>query len=241
VTDAVAMALATGFLGGFGHCIGMCGPIVGSLAIASGPLGPRRSMLGQAAYHAGRVTTYALLGGLLGLTGAFVNVAGRLAGLQQGVAIVAGVLMIVLGLGAAGPSSPPSPPRPGSGAAKATLRMNPWWELKRLEARAAGRVVGLVRELLGGGPGRLYPAGLALGFLPCGLSWTVFLGAAGTGSLAEGFLVALAFGLGTVPALLAAGAAGTWLGVRARGALYRLGGVLVAVMGLLFLVRGLRA
>jgi sulfite exporter TauE/SafE len=219
VTEAVAMALATGFLGGFGHCVGMCGPLVGSLALAAGPLGPRRSLSGQLAYHAGRLTTYAALGAVLGLTGSFVNVAGRLAGLSQVVAVVAGALMILLGLGAAGLST----------------------ALGRLEARTSARVVAFVRDVVGGGPGRLYPAGLALGFLPCGLSWTVFLGAAGTGSLPEGLLLALAFGLGTVPALLLAGAVATWLGVRARGLLYRMGGVLVAAMGVLFLVRGLRA
>jgi sulfite exporter TauE/SafE len=230
VTAAVAMALATGLVGGFGHCIAMCGPLVGSLAIAlgrgggaapgsAGRLWPRRAMAGQLAYHAGRVTTYAFLGGLLGLTGSFVNVAGRLAGFSQAVAVAAGVVMVLLGLGAAGVSG---------------------W-LRGLEARASARVVAFVREVVGGGPGRLYPAGLALGFLPCGLSWTVFLGAAGTGSPVEGFLVALAFGLGTVPALLLAGAAGAWLGLRARGVLYRLGGVLVAAMGVLFIVRGLRA
>jgi sulfite exporter TauE/SafE len=229
VTDAVAMALVTGLLGGFGHCVGMCGPLVGSLAMAQsrggspsagsdGLIRLRGTLAGQAAYHAGRISTYALLGGLLGLTGSFVNVAGRLAGLSQAVAIGAGALMILLGLGAVGLSG----------------------ALRRLEARASARVVGLVRGLLGGGPGRLYPTGLALGFLPCGLSWTVFLGAAGTGSLPEGFLVALAFGLGTVPALLLAGAAGAWLGVRARGLLYRGGGLLVAAMGVLFVVRGLR-
>jgi len=57
--DPIAMALLTGLLGGFGHCIGMCGPLVGAFALASGSLGPRRSMAGQLAYHAGRVTTYA--------------------------------------------------------------------------------------------------------------------------------------------------------------------------------------
>jgi hypothetical protein len=96
-----------------------------------------------------------------------------------------------------------------------------------------------VRGVLeGGGPGRLYPTGLALGLLPCGLSWTVFLGAAGTGSLPEGLLVALAFGLGTVPALLAIGVAGSAIGARARGALVRAGGVLVALLGVLFVLRG---
>jgi uncharacterized protein len=217
VTSAVAMAFATGLLGSFGHCVGMCGPLVGSLALAAGPLGARRAVLGQLAYHAGRVTTYAALGAAMGLTGSFLNVAGRLAGLQQAVAVLAGALMILLGLGAAGLSA----------------------ALKRVEARASARVVALVRSLLdGGGAGRLYPTGLALGLLPCGLSWTAFLGAAGTGSVAEGFLLALAFGLGTVPALLAVGAAGAALGARGRGRLARAGGVLVALLGVLFVLRG---
>jgi sulfite exporter TauE/SafE len=213
----VAVAFATGLLGGFGHCAAMCGPLVGSLALAAGPLGARRALLGQLAYHAGRVTTYAAVGAVMGLTGSFVNVAGRLAGVQQVVALAAGALMILLGLGVAGVST----------------------ALKRLEARASGKVIALVRGLLeGGGPGRLYPTGLALGLLPCGLSWTVFLGAAGTGSLPEGLLVALAFGLGTIPALLAVGAAGAALAARSRGALARAGGIAVALLGVLFVLRG---
>jgi len=218
LTDAVAVAFATGLVGSLGHCAGMCGPLVGSFALAAAPLGARRSLLGQLAYHAGRVTTYGAVGAVMGLTGSFVNVAGRLAGVQQVVAVLAGLLMVLLGLGAAGLSA----------------------ALKSLEARASARVIGLVRGILeGGGPGRLYPTGLALGLLPCGLSWTVFLGAAGTGSAAEGLLLALAFGLGTVPALLAVGAAGVAVGVRARGLLARAGGVLVAALGVLLVVRGL--
>jgi len=217
VTSAVGMAFVTGLLGSFGHCAAMCGPLVGSLALAAGPLGVRRSVFGQLAYHAGRITTYGAIGAAMGLTGSFVNVAGRLAGVQQVVAIAAGVLMILLGLGAVGLSA----------------------RLKRLEARASGKVIALVRGVVeGGGPGRLYPTGLALGLLPCGLSWTVFLGAAGTGSLPEGLLLALAFGLGTTPALLLVAAAGGAVGARVRGVLVRAGGVLVTLLGVLFLLRG---
>lgn len=218
------MAFVTGLLGGFGHCAAMCGPLVGSLALAAAPGGARRSLAGQLAYHAGRVTTYGAVGAAMGLTGSFVNVAGRLAGVQQVVAVAAGVLMVLLGLGSAGLVG----------------------ALKRLEARASGRVIALVRGVLeGGGPGRLYPTGLALGILPCGLSWTVFLGAAGTGSLPEGLLLAVAFGLGTVPALLLIGAAtgaaagAGRLGGRARVLLVRAGGLLVAALGVLFVLRGL--
>jgi len=211
------MAFAAGLVGSFGHCVGMCGPIVGSLALAAAPLGARRSLLGQLAYHAGRVTTYAVLGAAMGLTGSFVNVAGRLAGVQAAVSVLAGLLMVLLGIGVAGLSA----------------------ALRRIEARASARLVALVRGILeGGGPSRLYPTGLALGLLPCGLSWTMFLGSAGTGSAVEGLLLALAFGLGTVPALLLAGAAATAIGLRARGALARAGGILVALLGLLFVLRG---
>jgi sulfite exporter TauE/SafE len=217
LSSAVAAALVTGLLGSFGHCAAMCGPLVGSLALAAGPGGPRRSIAGQLAYHAGRVTTYGAVGAVMGLTGSFVNVAGRLAGVQQAVAVGAGVLMVLLGLGTAGLSP----------------------ALRRLEARASGRTVALVRGVLeGGGAGRLYPAGLALGLLPCGLSWTVFLGAAGTGSPVEGLLVALAFGLGTTPALLLVGAAGSALRFRARAAVVRAGGAVVALLGVLFVLRG---
>lgn len=218
MSGPIAMAFVTGLLGSFGHCVGMCGPLVGSLALVTGPLGARRSLAGQLAYHAGRVTTYGAVGAAMGLTGAFVNVAGRLAGVQQAVSVGAGALLILLGLGAAGVNE----------------------ALRRLEARASGRVMALVRgALAGGGPGRLYPTGLALGLLPCGFSWTAFLGSAGTGSAVEGLLFALAFGLGTVPALLLAGVAGSAIGARARGVFARLGGVLVALLGVVLVLRGL--
>jgi sulfite exporter TauE/SafE len=211
------MAFVTGLLGGFGHCLPMCGPLVASFALAGAPRGTARALQGQLAYHAGRLTTYALVGAVMGLTGSFVNVAGRLAGVTAAASILAGLVMILMGLGAAGVAT----------------------AVKRVEARAAGKVSAFARSLLEGGTaGRLYPLGLVLGLLPCGLSWTFFLGAAGTGHPAAGLLLALAFGLGTLPALLLAGAATTWLGARAKGALYRAGGLLVAALGVVFVLRG---
>ena len=218
MTSAIAVAFVTGLVGSFGHCAGMCGPLVGSFALAAAPLGARRALLGQLAYHAGRVTTYALVGAAMGLTGSFVNVAGRMAGLQEVVAVAAGALMVLMGLGAAG-----------------LLAF-----ARRAEERVAGKVFRAVRGVLeGGGIGRYYALGLVLGFLPCGLSYSAFGGAAATGSLPRGLLFALAFALGTVPALLLVGGLASAISPRLRGALYRLGGVAVAVVGLLFVLRGL--
>jgi sulfite exporter TauE/SafE len=214
----LVLAATTGLLGGFGHCAGMCGPLAASLGVVSGPQGARRALAGQALYNAGRVTTYATLGGLMGLTGSFVNTAGRLAGLQNAVSVAAGALMVLMGLGAAG--------------------VAPW--ARRVEERVAGRLFRAVRSVLeGGGLGRHYTLGLMLGFLPCGLSYSVFMGSAATGGLPQGLLFALAFALGTVPALLLVGGTAAALSPRLRGALYRAGGLAVVAVGTLFVLRGL--
>jgi len=214
----LVLAATTGLIGGFGHCAGMCGPLVASLGLGAPRAGLRRALAGQLLYHAGRVTTYATIGALMGLTGSFVNTAGHLAGLQNVVSVLAGVLMVAMGLGAAGlvPSA------------------------RRLEERLSGRLFRVVRSVLdGGGTGRFYALGLSFGFLPCGLSYSAFVGAAGTGGLPEGLLFALAFALGTVPALFLVGAAAAALSARLRGVLQRLGGAAVVVVGLVFLARGL--
>lgn len=221
----VGASAATGLLMGFSHCLGMCGPLVASFGLtagsASGSASRSRSVLGAAVeqlpYHLGRVTTYAAIGAVMGATGAFVNLAGRLAGLGEVVALLAGALMVALGLGAAGVSA----------------------FLGRLEATASRRLMLLLRPLLQGGPSRLYPLGLALGFLPCGVSWTIFLGSAASGGAAPGLLMALSFGLATVPGLLLPALLGAVIGQRARGALRRAGGLVVAALGVLFILRGL--
>ena len=214
MTPEWSIALLTGLLGGFGHCIGMCGPLVASFALHD--RGPR-ALTAQALYHAGRVLSYACIGALMGLAGSFLDVAGRLAGIQSAISVLAGALMVLLGLGIAGVLPlPKALARPG----------------QRL-----GRAAGVILE--GASPLRFFPLGLLFGFLPCGLSLTAFMGAAATGNPARGFLFALVFGLATTPALLAFGALVGILGSRARGLLYRSGGVAVAAAGLLFIRRGI--
>jgi sulfite exporter TauE/SafE len=223
MTAGVLAALATGLLGGFGHCLGMCGPIAGAVGVAAGHGAPggsaaRRALAVQLAYNAGRVTTYGFVGFAMGLTGSFVNTAARLAGFQDAVSLVAGALMILLGLGALGVAG----------------------FARRLEQRLSARVFRVARAVLaGGGAARSYPLGLLLGFLPCGLSYSAFMAAAATGHPASGLAVALAFGAGTAPALVVAGVAAGALGPRLRGALYRAGGALVVALGAGFVLRGL--
>jgi sulfite exporter TauE/SafE len=215
------LALTTGLLGGFGHCIGMCGPVVASYALAARPSGSRTSagvLVDHLLYNAGRVMTYACIGAVMGLTGSFVNVAGRIAGFQNIIAMTAGIMMIVMGMSIAG-----------------IRGATAWIEQHNLPVLRIAR-----QATLSDSPLRFLLLGLILGLLPCGLSYTIFLAAAASGSALGGMVTALLFGLGTLPALLVFGTVLSSLSAVLRGAIYRAGGVIVMIMGVYFLLKGLR-
>jgi uncharacterized protein len=88
--------------------------------------------------------------------------------------------------------------------------------------------------------GRYYPLGLVLGLLPCGLSYTAFIAAAGSGTPLAGLLTMLFFGAGTVPALALFGVAVAYFGSRMRSRMQRAGGVAVIVMGLYYMLKGIQ-
>jgi sulfite exporter TauE/SafE len=216
------LAMATGFIGGFGHCIGMCGPLVASSVLhatareGSGRAGGRFAI--QALYHAGRLTTYGVVGAVMGLAGSFVNVATRLAGIQNGVMIAAGAVMIFMGLGILG-----------------IVGGTVWLERHNtLVLRAAKKLFG------GTAAARYYPLGLVLGLLPCGLSYTAFIAAAGAGSPGGGLFTMLAFGAGTVPALALFGVAVSYFGSHLRLWMQKAGGGAVIVMGVYYVVKGIQ-
>ncbi len=215
------LALTTGLLGGFGHCIGMCGPLIAGPALGFSSQRVAKAFpeqaLSQALYHAGRITTYGIVGAIMGLAGSFIDVAGRMAGIQNTVMVLAGFLMILMGLSIVG------------------FFRSGWLERHNIFIlRAAKKLLDGVSRL------RYYPLGLILGLLPCGLSYTVFIAAAGTGSPGAGTLTMLAFGMGTVPALAFFGVLVSYFGSQARRVVQKAGGVTVIVMGVLYLIKGIK-
>ena len=206
------IAFAAGFFGGFGHCSGMCGPIVAAFSAGRG----RALILQQALYNSGRVMTYTLLGALVGSAGSFVGVASRLEGAQYALLAITGILMISAGISVAAEAG---------GLVGLIERHN------APVLRIASRITDTRSDI------KFLPLGLVLGFLPCGLSYTILIGAAGSGSMALGAGVMLGFGLGTVPAMFLIGALAGKLGHLMRGTMYRIGGALVALMGALYLYR----
>jgi len=210
-------AFTTGLVGGFGHCAGMCGPIIVSHTL-QGTSSLFDRLLSGILYNAGRITTYMFLGALMGLAGSFVNVAGKIAGFQEVVAILAGLFMIFMGLSISG-----------------FLGKAAWLEgHSGILFKAASYI------MMEKSQWRYFPLGALFGFIPCGLSYSIFIASAGTGGFLSGMLVSLIFGLGTLPSLLLVGAAAAYIGSKLRGLLYRAAGAIVIVTGILFLIRGMK-
>jgi sulfite exporter TauE/SafE len=179
------------------HCAGMCGGIV--VAFSAGrPLLPARALWRrQAAFNSGRITSYAA-------AGAFAGAAAHLLSalpLQAALYAAANLFLVLVGLQLAGWSAP---------ARWIEALGAPLW--RRLQPLAARLTSGL-------SPFQSYAAGAVWGWLPCGLVYGALAAAAASGHPARGALGMAAFGLGTLPWLLAAGAGAAqlrrWLSARA--------------------------
>jgi len=184
------MALLAGFLGGV-HCLGMCGGIVAAMGMHAG--GQARWQT-QAGYNLGRISSYAAAGALAGLVGSAAFLSERLLPAQNALYILAQIMLILVGLYLAGLN-------------RAVLWVERFggglW--RRLQPR-----VGALFPV--DGFGKAVIAGLLWGWLPCGLVYSMLVSALATGDPRAGAVLMLAFGLGTLPNLLAMG----WAAARLR-------------------------
>lgn len=181
-------ALTVGLLGGI-HCLTMCGGVVGALTLGLDPRHrpPLRMLPLQLGYNLGRIAGYGLAGALAGGLGAVLLQLDALQLAQRTLYLIAALTMILLGLYLAGW---------GQGLAPLERLALPLW--RRLEPLARRWLpVRSMAQALG--------VGLVWAWLPCGLVYGVLISAAATGSPADGALVMLSFGLGTLPNLLGIG------------------------------------
>ncbi len=203
-------ALILGLLGG-GHCLGMCGGLMGALTLAIPPGQRARRLRLLLAYNLGRILSYAAAGLLIGLAGWAVASSPAAMLLR----VLAGLLLIAMGLYLAGWWS-------GLTRIEAVGR-HLWRHLQPVASRLMP-VSSLPRALL---------LGAVWGWLPCGLVYSTLLWASSQGSPGESALLMLAFGLGTWPVLLATGMAAERLTalLRRRGVRVA-GGLLVILFGI---------
>ena len=80
--------------------------------------------------------------------------------------------------------------------------------------------------------------GMAVGFLPCMLSWAMIVKAATVPTPLHGFLTTMAFGLGTVPALFLTGLSASLLSLRVRFFGERAAAAAVMAMGCILVFKG---
>ncbi|MBA1272878.1 sulfite exporter TauE/SafE family protein [Stutzerimonas azotifigens] len=203
-------AFVLGLLGG-GHCLGMCGGLMGALTLGIPAEQRSRRLRLLVGYNLGRVLSYTAAGLLVGLAGWAVSNSPASTAMR----VVAALLLIAMGLYLAG-----------------------WWSgLTRIEALGRGlwkHLRPVASRLM---PVKTLPRALLLGalwgWLPCGLVYSTLLWSASQGDAWESALLMLAFGIGTWPVLLATGLAAERLMAVLRKRRVRMaGGVLVMLFGL---------
>ena len=212
------LLLAAGMLAGFSHCIGMCGPLVTTFIVRQQPTN-HISSTPLITYQIGRLTTYVVLGVIMGTAGSVVRVNVVGSGWQGNLSILIGGLMLLTGLSLWG--------------------VLPW--LRQLEgARFAHRLTGWMRRLFRSShPVAPLVLGLANGLLPCGAVYAMAFVAATSGDPVRGAMIMLAFGLGTLPAMLGVSFLASRLAPGFRSNLYRFAAALVMVVGVQLTMRRL--
>lgn len=208
-------ALVAG-LAASGHCIGMCGGIAGALAMRNqrSPTGARVAT--ALAYNLSRITSYAVAGGIAGLLGRTLLDAVDVKPLSVAFRVLAGLIML---------------------AAAGRLLFG-WRLLDPIEAAGSGlwrRIAPWAgRQGRAGGIGGAIGLGLAWGWLPCGMTYSMLLLAATTAGVGTGAAVMLAFGLGTLPSMVTASLAFDRIAraLASRASLRTIAGALLLAFGL---------
>lgn len=184
VDFSIFAVFLVGLLGGV-HCIGMCGSLVGILTSQLPKHGMRWPF--HLAYNGGRLASYTVAGALAGSIGQAGLLLRDAVPVQHLLFALSSFMLIALGLYLAGV----------------------WSMVRRIEQLGGvlwQRIQPLTRRLFPiATPMRALSLGMLWGWLPCGLVYSVLITALASGQAQSGAMIMLAFGLGTLPNLLAIG------------------------------------
>lgn len=211
----VGAALVAGFAGS-AHCGVMCGGIATALAARSGAAGLGSAARSALGFNAGRLAGYALVGVALQILVQTLGGAVPGARFASVLRIVAAAWMVAL-------------------AVRLLFERDIAW-VARLGAWCWRRIAPLAAPAMRlPQPARNVALGMLWGFMPCGLVYSVLLVAASAPQAWDAAAIMLAFGLGTMPALLGIATGGAWGfgGLARRASLRRVAGVVVLGCGIL--------
>lgn len=219
LTLQLPLVALSGMLGS-AHCLGMCGAISATMNLGARTV--RASIARQTLWSLGRIFTYSFLGMVAGfatsrLTASqLVRSQGNAVVIQAIFAVAAGGLLIWQGLLATG------------------------WLKRRQTAGGQCLTASVFGQFLqGGSKTGVFIAGILTGFLPCGLVYSFLALAAATTSFWKGAVLMTAFGLGTTPVMIVAGAGLSVASLQLRQRLLKLAAICVLVTGILTTGRGI--
>lgn len=205
-----AVAFYIGLFGSI-HCIGMCGPL--AFAIPAGGDSKWLLLWDKLIYQLGRVCSYFLLGLIIGLMGKQL----WLLGMQRGVSLLSGMLIIL-------------------------AAMARWLKLSLFHPSKPNRLLGSVNKLIVYALQRRwghFAIGALNGLLPCGFVYIALLGAANTHSVTTATQYMASFGAGTLPLMLLAAIGSGFVSAPLRRRLNRVIPYFMVCLGFWFILRGL--
>jgi sulfite exporter TauE/SafE len=212
----IVTALVAGLFGS-AHCVAMCGGIATALGTARDGDARDARRNRPLLYQLGRVTSYGCAGALAGALGAATGAVLAVDGWSEVLRLATACVIIIIGLDIA----------LGANARSRWLRTP-----ERLGALLWRRAAPAAMRLIPTRPtARALTLGLLWGWLPCGLVYSVLLAAAVSGDALHGAAIMIAFGLGTLPAMLGMSYAGARI-PPTRGALARVLGAIIVACGL---------
>jgi len=202
------LAFMIGLLGSI-HCVGMCGPL--AFAVPSMRSGWGFLVLNKLSYQAGRIISYCLLGILIGLAGKQI----WLAGIQQGVSILSGLLVLTAAASRLFRFSVGNPD---------AIFIKPFNKAfgYALKHKANHLIIGIIN-----------------GFLPCGFVYLALAGALNTGTVNAAVAYMFWYGLGTLPLMFLAGISAGFTTAIFRRKINRIIPYFMVFLGLWFILRGL--
>ena len=215
----LSAALLAGLLGS-AHCLGMCGGISGLFAVNAGVASLRQQLPFAFVYNIGRVVSYAVLGVIAGSFGSVIIKASP--SLAGGIRMLSGIIIILVGL-------------------KVAFDLRLLNAIERMGASLWSKITPAAKSLV---PvtslPRVLGLGLLWGWLPCGLVYSVLMIAATSADPAAGALTMVAFGIGTMPAMVLTGLGAARLSQIMRRRSSRIGlGLLIVALGILTIIRPL--
>jgi len=209
----ILSALGLGFASGF-HCIGMCGPIALSMGLTKKQ--STNFYLQNLTYQFGRITTYSILGGILGIIGEGFE----MVGFQQYLTIAVGILLILMAVFSFGGKDFASKlPFLSSFLFKVKMKLSKL--LQKADYRSR------------------YATGLLNGLLPCGMVYMALTASLAAGGIVQSAGFMALFGLGTLPFMFLVVLVGNLMTSALRLKILKIVPVMMIILGGLFILRGM--